>query len=715
MARRYLLAGLGLVALAGVLLLRADEPGATPAKTADNSNKIKQDLPVQEDILSRRFQKFQDSLQTLMERLERSSKLEDRERAAVLRKALDQAKDASITTRFEQLVNFLKNSRLDNTGDLGKAEQDSMRLADDLRMILALLREDSRAAKLREERKRLEELVKEINRLIKEEKRTQGLTQNNRTEPTELKGIQAQVRKDTSKVAQQLGKGQKGSQGGEAKDSKAEAKSAGKGEGKKGQEKDAGSGAAKAGESKEGGQKDGEAKSGQAKGNQDKQGQEGKAGQAKEGGQKTGAAKTGEAKTGAPKAGQAGAKTGQPKTGQAGAAKGGEKKNGSQAGASKSGGEKKAGQQGQQGQAKSGSQGGAGKQASAKSSQAGKSGQGQSKSGGQPGQQGQAKSGKSGQQGQAKSGGQKSQSGQQSQQGQAKDGGQQGQQAQQPPQPSPPQQDTTSKAQKRVQEAVQNMHKAEEKIAQRKNPDATDEEGKAIDNLEKAKKRLEDLLRQLREEELERLLANLQARCEKMLAMQIRVYDGTRGVQKSIDSRADKKASHSDKQESLKLSDEEKAIVMEASKAIEMLEAEGSAVAFPEVFTQVREDMRNVQRRLEVVDPGKITQATEEDIIATLRDMIEALKKAQQQLSQSKGSSGSPPPNQDQKLLDQIAELKMIRAMQIRVNGRTRLYGQQYQGEQAADPNLQREIRGLSERQERIFEVTNRIVRGDNR
>ena len=46
-------------------------------------------------------------------------------------------------------------------------------------------------------------------------------------------------------------------------------------------------------------------------------------------------------------------------------------------------------------------------------------------------------------------------------------------------------------------------------------------------------------------------------------------------------------------------------------KAIEMLEAEGSAVAFPEVFKQVREDMKIVANRLENADVGTVTVAIE--------------------------------------------------------------------------------------------------------
>jgi len=53
--------------------------------------------------------------------------------------------------------------------------------------------------------------------------------------------------------------------------------------------------------------------------------------------------------------------------------------------------------------------------------------------------------------------------------------------------------------------------------------------------------------------------------------------------------------------------------------------------------------------------------------------------------------------------------------LQIRVNSRTQTYGKMYQGEQTVDPNIRRELHNLSERQERIFEVTNRMAKGENR
>src|SRR5262249_13387552 len=147
---------------------------------------------------------------------------------------------------------------------------------------------------------------------------------------------------------------------------------------------------------------------------------------------------------------------------------------------------------------------------------------------------------------------------------------------------------------------------------------------------------------------------------------------------------------------------------------------EGSAVAFAEVFEQVSKDMEVVRNRLNKTDVGEITQKVENDIIDTLRDMIEALKKAQKDAKsdpkQGKPNKGMP---QDQKLIDQLAELKMIYAMQKRVNARTELYGKQYKGEQAPIPEsakdkkekehldmIQRELKDLANRQDKIGKVT---------
>src|SRR5262245_4411840 len=92
---------------------------------------------------------------------------------------------------------------------------------------------------------------------------------------------------------------------------------------------------------------------------------------------------------------------------------------------------------------------------------------------------------------------------------------------------------------------------------------------------------------QLREEVLEQLLITLEHRCLTMRDLQVAAYEGTKALHKIIESHADKKPRPEDQEAASRLAESQKAIVTEATTAINMLLAEGTAVAFPEVFEQV--------------------------------------------------------------------------------------------------------------------------------
>lgn len=128
---------------------------------------------------------------------------------------------------------------------------------------------------------------------------------------------------------------------------------------------------------------------------------------------------------------------------------------------------------------------------------------------------------------------------------------------------------------------------------------------------------------QFREEEFERLLGH----CREMLAVQSAVYNGTKGLHKVIEDTADKKPRPRDRQAALELSRTAQESVKEATKAIDVLEAEGSAVAFLEILRGLREDVKRVQGRLESGDVGPGTQAIEQEILVILQETIGALEK----------------------------------------------------------------------------------------
>ncbi len=268
------------------------------------------------------------------------------------------------------------------------------------------------------------------------------------------------------------------------------------------------------------------------------------------------------------------------------------------------------------------------------------------------------------------------------------------------------------KTKNHVNSAAKNQQNAGRNIAKGNNNGASGDQSRAIEDLTKASDEIERTLRQVREEEIKQMLANLEARCRLMLQMQIDVHESTIRLDQAIARNANRQPTRSDLQKSLRLSDREGEIVKEADQAVQLLEAEGSAVAFTEVFVQVRDDMKTVQRRLGKADVGKVTQVIEDEIIATLKEMIEALKKAQQPSNDpSQPNDGKPP---DPKLVDKLAELKMIRSMQVRINGRTQTYARQYSGEQADDPDIQKELRSLADRQKQIQRVTRDLSTGKN-
>ena len=80
----------------------------------------------------------------------------------------------------------------------------------------------------------------------------------------------------------------------------------------------------------------------------------------------------------------------------------------------------------------------------------------------------------------------------------------------------------------------------------------------------------------------------------------------------------------------------------------------------------------------------------------------------EQRVREQAGQPGDPP------LVDKLAELKMIRALQMRINRRTQRYGAILEGEQAETPELLDALVKLAERQQRVYQATQDLAQGRN-
>jgi hypothetical protein len=633
---KRVLAVLTVTLLAGTVSLRAAD---TPATADPGIKKDQQQAAYEQERLRREFAAFEQSLLTLAQRYEKSSRAEDREKAVVLRQAIKLAADAGVDNQFNKLVATLTVSGI-SLQDINAAIGQNEQLTRTLREMIDILLTDNQTAKLKEEERRLKELLKQLDAVIREQKLERSKTEAGRLDGDQLAKGQNKVTNQTGDLSKKMGNGK------DAKDAKGDAK----GEGKDGKPKT-----------------DGKDDTKQAKGDP-------KGDQKPTGDQKPKSdPKEGDAKGCKP--GDADAKGSEPKPGEGGDAK-----------------PKPAGDPKEN------------KPADPAENKAKPEGKGEPK----PGEgDGEAKGQPKPSQGQPSQG--------QPSQGQPKPAGDPSGQQPSNGQPPPPQsQEEGTPGRKQVKDAIEDQQNAEKNLKKNDKGKASDDQSAALDKLEDARKEIERRLKQLREEELERLLANLEARCRRMLALQIEVYDGTKRVSATILANEGQKPTRNEDMKAGELSGRESVIVAEANKALQLLEEDGTAVAVPQVLEQCRDDMKAVQARLFKTDVGPFTQQVEEEIIAALKEVIEALKKQQQDMKDQKNQpppppGGSPPP---QALINMLAELKMLRSLQVRVNQRTISYGKQFPGEQVDDGSVQGELRKLAERQVKIEKATKDLATG---
>ena len=274
-----------------------------------------------------------------------------------------------------------------------------------------------------------------------------------------------------------------------------------------------------------------------------------------------------------------------------------------------------------------------------------------------------------------------------------------------------PPQTPEQQAQQQLEQAIENMQNAEKALEEAKREEATEQQRQAEEELREAIDELEKILRQLREEEMQRELAKLEARLKKMATMQAKLLDDTITLASTPPSQRNRQTDL----KAGKLAFEEKKITLEADRAMLLLREEGSSVAFPEVVGQIREDTIRVSELLNETKIDTIAQGIQQDILAALEEMITSLQKAQRDLEQQRQQEqppGSPPPSGqgEQPLVEAIAELKLIRTMQIRIQGTTNRYADlMNEGNRSIEEVLPL-LRDLAERQDRLDQITRDIA-----
>jgi hypothetical protein len=136
---------------------------------------------------------------------------------------------------------------------------------------------------------------------------------------------------------------------------------------------------------------------------------------------------------------------------------------------------------------------------------------------------------------------------------------------------------------------------------------------------------------------------------------------------------------------------------------------------FPSVVDQLARDLDSAHDLLAARRTDRYTQVVQRQIEETLTELIAALEQAKKKNQQTKQSPPKPPkppkPSMPKlpPLFPPTAELKLLRAAQIRVNHRTQAIQEAAAGK-PLDDTLQQETRTVARQQEQVVKLTEEMI-----
>ncbi len=258
--------------------------------------------------------------------------------------------------------------------------------------------------------------------------------------------------------------------------------------------------------------------------------------------------------------------------------------------------------------------------------------------------------------------------------------------------------------QKQIQQAQKNMKQASGDLRLQDPEGAARQQKEATRQLKKALEEIEERLAQLREETQEEKLARLEARFVEMLARQEVASKETKVLNEKKESGG--RLRRADRLAMAQLAVEEQELAEMAQQAFDILIEDGTSVVFPSIVEGLRDDLLRVGEMIEEQQTGEYTQYLQSEVETTLNELIDALRKRQKESKSGGGGGGG---NCEPPLLPNSAELKLLRAAQMRVNRRTKAFDENRDGATLADL-MKKEVKDISLRQLDIALMTEQII-----
>ena len=261
-----------------------------------------------------------------------------------------------------------------------------------------------------------------------------------------------------------------------------------------------------------------------------------------------------------------------------------------------------------------------------------------------------------------------------------------------------------------LEKAREEMERAIEELKEQNREEALKNEDNAIEELHAAAEKLEAMLRQLREEEKEMMLASLEARFQRMLQAETAIHEGTVGVAATpqedwLDLNYGR---------CRELSQQQSELTQECAQTVNLLREEGTSVAIVIAVEDIEADMNSVSEWMQEYKVGELTQSVQKDILESLKQLIETTQKEMQEMKdQQKQEQQQRDPSEEKPgLVELMAEIRVLRSLQLQVNRRTKQVDGLLQSSTTDDlPALHKQLHDLAIRQNRLIESAKELAK----
>ncbi len=266
-----------------------------------------------------------------------------------------------------------------------------------------------------------------------------------------------------------------------------------------------------------------------------------------------------------------------------------------------------------------------------------------------------------------------------------------------------------SPGREQLEKAREQMQQALEALKQQKRDEAVKDEDQALEELHAAAAKLEEMLKQLREEEKEMMLAALEARFQRMLIAETQIHEGT--VRLAATPQKDWLDQYYSRCRELAQLQSE--LTQECAQTVNLLREDGSSVSILLAVEDIEADMGSVTGWLQESKVTELTQSVQTDILESLRQLIEATQQGMQEMKEHEQQQNQNQESQEKPgLVKLMAEIRMLRTLQLQVNRRTKQVDGLMQSVTTEDqPALRKQLHDLAVRQQRLIGTAKELAK----